>query len=107
MSLSDTDLLTAGLPGISCLWSKADNGRGRGTAGRGGTLSDGALSATGTAPGGRGGGGRLLHGACVDFCEGSLTPGRRDLSPVANRCLRRSGKDDFLVGPLDKIKQKV
>ena len=53
----------------------------------------------GTAPGGRGGGGRLLDGTCGDFCEGSLTPWRRDLSPAVNRCLRRSGKDDFLTGP--------
>lgn len=52
-----------------------------------------------TAPVGRGGGGRLLQETCGDFCEGSLTPGRRDLSPAANRCLRRSGRDDFLAGP--------
>ena len=51
------------------------------------------------APGGRGGGGRLLHVACEDFCKGSLTPGRREIIPAANRCLRRSGKDDFLTGP--------
>ena len=57
------------------------------------------LSVMGTAPGGRGGGGRLLDGTCGDFCDGSLTPWRRDLSPAANRCLRRSGKDDFLTGP--------
>ena len=43
----------------------------------------------------------------MDFCDGSLIPRRRDLSTVANRCLRRSGKDDFLAAPLDKIKQKM
>lgn len=89
----ETDLLTAGLMGSLCVWSIAEAGRGRGTAGKGGTIS---LSVTGAAPGGRGGG-RLL--AWEELVEGCLIPGRRDLSPAANRCLRRSGKDDFLIGP--------
>lgn len=98
MSPTDTDLLTPGLTGTSCVWSYAEAGRGRGTAGKGGTFSDGVFSIAGVAPGGRGGG-RLL--ACADLFEGSLIPRRR---PVASRCLRSSGKDDFLTGPLNKMK---
>lgn len=48
--------------------------------------------------GGRGGGGRLLYGICGDFWEGSLILWRRDLGFIVNRCLRRFGKDDFLIG---------
>ena len=71
-------------------------GRGRGTAGNGGTFSDGGFSVIGVAPGGRGGG-RLL--ACARSADEMRGFTHRDRGREANLFLRCSGKDDFLARP--------